>query len=75
MLKILSEMSSDETLNGAETYGAKRIRQSFMEIGVGEKVLTLVKSDEFSRRTESMKDALVLIRNLSLAGRLSPRSF
>lgn len=74
MLKILSEMSSDASENGAESRDAKRIRHALMERKIGEKLFYLVKSDEFSRRTESMKDALILIRNLSLAGRQSPRS-
>jgi len=74
VLKFLSEMCSDVSKNGVETYDAKRIRHAFMMNRIGEKLFNLVKSDEFSRRTESMKDALILIRNLSLAGRPSSRS-
>jgi len=70
VLKILSVMSvNDESL---PRLAALRIRRAFMDIRVGEKLLNLVKSDEFSRKAESMKDALILIGNLSLAGRPFP---
>ncbi|KAG0625392.1 hypothetical protein M758_2G051200 [Ceratodon purpureus] len=68
MLKILAEMSSDVSENGAETRDAKRIRGAFMEHRIADKLFKLFESTEFLGRTENVKHALILIRNLSLAG-------
>ena len=74
MLKILAEMSSDVSENGAETRDAKRIRGAFMEHRIADKLFKLFESTEFLGRTENVKHALILIRNLSLAGTLSSQS-
>lgn len=71
MLKILTEMSSE---NEGDTRVAKRIRITCMEHKLADKLFNLFESEEFNMRTESMKDALILIRNLSLAGTLPSHS-
>lgn len=75
VLKILSEMSSDISDNEDENLSAKRIRDAFMDIrvGISLKVFDLLSKDEFHMREESMKNALILIRNLSLAGSYASR--
>ena len=74
MLKILAEMSSDVIENGVETRDAKRIRSALMEHRIADKLFDLFKSNEFYAKEENVKYALILIRNLSLAGRLSSHS-
>lgn len=84
MLKTLSKMTSDVPENDenrdANTVTIQASRDTFFQPGPANKIhdqlLSLVKSDDFCRleRTESMKDALIILRNLSLGGRLSPRS-
>ena len=72
LLKILASMSSDE--NGVESRDAKNIRHAFLKHGIADKLFNLFKKEDFYSRTESLKYALIVIRNLSLAGRLSTHS-
>ncbi|KAG0597876.1 hypothetical protein M758_12G027400 [Ceratodon purpureus] len=65
ILKILAEMSSH--VQDSHRL-AKKIPQTFVEDGIASKLIIFFKSYESDSRTESVKNALILIINLSLAG-------
>ncbi|KAG0553640.1 hypothetical protein KC19_12G027400 [Ceratodon purpureus] len=66
ILKILAEMSSHG--QNLDRTAIRRIPSGFLDKGIADKLSILFKSNEFNSRTESVKNALILIRNLSLAG-------
>lgn len=56
-----------DVLEGDFSYG--NILNKFLDDKIGEMLCSLPYSEEFRQNTESLENLLIIIRNLSLAGR------
>lgn len=71
-------MSANPSENGTANQHATMINNCLITDEIGENLFSFIKKenlDQFGGRTESLECALILIRNLSLTGRLISPSF